>query len=68
MSYFDHMERKELAEAIEIKDSCWKCKELVDEKELVTVTDGKTAWVELCKDCYEFYKDIKKFSKFGKTV
>ncbi|MCP3027999.1 hypothetical protein [Halobacillus sp. A5] len=68
MSYFDHVRKKELEEVIEIKGTCWKCKELVEEKDLVTVTDGKTKWVELCRDCFDFYKDFKKFSKFGKSV
>ncbi|WP_101842929.1 hypothetical protein [Halobacillus sp. Marseille-P3879] len=67
MSYFDHVEKRELEAAVEIKETCWKCKELVDEKDLITVTDGKTAWVELCRDCFDFYKDLKKFTKLGKV-
>ncbi|MCP3031696.1 hypothetical protein LF817_10060 [Halobacillus sp. A1] len=66
MSYFNELDRKGLEDVIEIRTTCWKCKELVEEKDMVTVTDGKTKWVELCRDCYDFYRDIKKFSDFGK--
>ncbi|MFC7062001.1 hypothetical protein [Halobacillus seohaensis] len=59
-NYFHHMNRKEFEEATQIKATCWKCKEWVDESEMFTVTDGKTSWVELCGDCYEFHQ-----SKFG---
>ncbi|WP_082233263.1 hypothetical protein [Halobacillus massiliensis] len=66
MSYFDHLNRKELLEAAVTKSTCWKCKELMDERELVTVTNGNTSWVELCEDCYRFYEELKRFSKYGK--
>ncbi len=66
MSYFDYVNRKELIETVSVKSTCWKCKELVDEKDLVTVTNGRTSWAELCEDCYNFYEELKTFSKFGK--
>ncbi|WP_449727967.1 DUF7685 domain-containing protein [Halobacillus amylolyticus] len=34
---------------------CWKCKEQVDEHDIIAVTDGRTSWMELCQDCYNFY-------------
>ncbi|MFD2922488.1 hypothetical protein [Halobacillus naozhouensis] len=40
---------------------CWKCKEMVEEHDIVAVTDGRTSWVEYCQDCLRFHREHKKF-------
>ncbi len=39
---------------------CWKCKELVEEQDIVAVTDGRTSWVEYCQDCLAFHQEHKR--------
>ncbi|SEA36471.1 hypothetical protein SAMN05421743_104128 [Thalassobacillus cyri] len=53
----EEIRQEELREIMdEYTTTCWRCEEKVDQSEIVTVTDGRTYWKELCPDCFEFHQ------------
>ncbi|MFG6120044.1 hypothetical protein [Thalassobacillus sp. B23F22_16] len=57
----EEIREEELRELMDdYQTNCWRCRESVDMSEVVTVTDGRTYWKELCPDCYDFYKEATK--------
>lgn len=36
---------------------CHRCKKVIEASETVTLTDGKSLWMEVCAPCGEYYKN-----------
>lgn len=47
---FDEMDYDEPVMSV-----CCRCKKVSEASEMVTLTDGKSLWMEVCKQCGEYY-------------